>query len=224
MIKNQIPILISDLGMLFPKSTSLRKARYGLYRCFCGKEFKTQTQSVKNGVTTSCGCYQKKQASMSSVLLHTTHGFTQHPLYNIWSHMIDRCNNPKNKAYKNYGGRGITVCQRWLNVENFVQDMYPFYKQGLTLDRENNDLGYSNDNCRWATSFIQRRNTRILKATNTSGYRGVSFIKRLNKFQVNIMVDNTPIYLGLAETAIDGASIYNQYVLDNNLEHTKNIL
>lgn len=224
MTQNQKPILITELGMLFPKPTSLKKAKYGLYKCFCGKEFKTQMWSVKNGLTTSCGCYHKKQASISASLLHTTHGQTNHPIYKVWYHMIDRCNNPKNISYNNYGGRGITVCSEWLSIENFIQDMFPSYKKGLTIDRKNNDLGYSKDNCRWSTSFVQSRNTRILKSTNTSGYRGVSFIKRLNKFQVNIMVNNVPMYLGLFDSAIEGAMAYNQYIINYNLEHTKNIL
>ena len=85
--------------------------------------------------------------------------------------MIERTSNPRNKAYKDYGGRGITVCERWLKFENFFADMGA-RPPGLTLDRRNNDGNYEPGNCRWATRHEQVVNRRMFK-TNKSGVRGV---------------------------------------------------
>ena len=106
------PLLIKDLGMLYPKETSKQKNRYGLYKCNCGAEFKAPTRNVKQGFTLSCGCYQKA--------LLITHGLLTHRLYKVWSDIIGRTNNVKCKAYKYYGGRGIKICDRWLDVANFI--------------------------------------------------------------------------------------------------------
>lgn len=89
-------------------------------------------------------------------------------LYSIWGAMIRRCESPKHKHYHNYGGRGINVCQRWRNsFSDFLADMGPTYKAGLTIERINNDLGYNKENCRWATRAEQRRNNRFLRIIDT---------------------------------------------------------
>lgn len=81
------------------------------------------------------------------------------PAYKIWSSMKERCHNPNNKHYNDYGGRGIKVCDRWLKFENFLADMGD-RPNGLSLDRIDNDMGYSKDNCRWATMMEQGGNKR----------------------------------------------------------------
>lgn len=96
------------------------------------------------------------------------------------------------------------------------------YESNLTIDRKDNDKGYGPDNCRWVTQEIQSRNTRRIRENNTSGYRGVSFKKAINKFQCRINVDKKQIYLGVYDSAIEAALTYDKYVVDNNLEHTKN--
>lgn len=212
--KNMELVLIKDLWMLYPTENSKRKFRYGLYKCFCGNEFKTQISDINKGTTKSCGCFQKQRS--------TTHGLNKHRLYNIWAEMKARCNNQKNKHFNDYGGRGITVCDRWLDVRNFIDDMYPTFKDGLSIDRIDNNKGYSKDNCRWTTNIIQSRNTRLIRINNSSGYRGVSFNKKKKKFVAQIMVNLKYKHLGYFDTAIDGAKAYNNYVINNNLEHTKN--
>jgi len=90
-----------------------------------------------------------------NVPLNSMGGIAKHPLYYIFDAMFARCYDPGNSSYKNYGGRGITICDRWkqqrpIGFWNFVQDMGP-RPEGYTLERKNNDLGYSPDNCKWAT-------------------------------------------------------------------------
>ncbi|MFA9240570.1 MAG: AP2 domain-containing protein [Candidatus Paceibacteria bacterium] len=208
-------ILLQDLGMLFLNENSNRKIRYGLYQCFCGKEFKTQVQNIKLGNTKSCGCLRLKGS-------HKTHNLTHHKIYNVWRQMIDRCSKPNHISYKNYGARGITVCERWLSVANFIEDMFPSFKDGLSLDRINPNGNYELSNCRWATKNVQARNTRLIYASNTSGYRGVSWQETAKKWKTSIVVKSKYIYLGLFTNVIDSAKAYDNYIIENNLEHTKN--
>ena len=133
--------------------------------------------------------------------------------------MVNRCYNEKKPNYKDYGERGIKVCDRWLDINNFIEDMYPDYKEGLTLDRIDVNGIYEPDNCRWATLNIQMQNTREIYRTNTSGYRGVSWSKRDNKWVGQIKVENKLIYLGSFKTSIEAGKAYERYVRLNNLEH-----
>lgn len=89
--------------------------------------------------------------------------------YAVWNAMRQRCDNPNDKAYYNYGGRGIKVCKEWENVDNFYADMFPSYKHGLTLDRVDNDKGYSPANCKWSTRLEQQNNRRT---NNYITYKG----------------------------------------------------
>jgi hypothetical protein len=213
------PILIKNLGMMFPTESSKKKARYGIYKCgFCGTEFKTNTYDINRGNTKSCGCYGKKRKAEGT---NKTHGLRNTKLYNIWNSMKDRVFNIKNKAYKNYGGRGITICDEWKN------DAEAFYNwailngyeenKGLSIDRIDNDGDYCPENCRWTTRVIQARNQRIQK-NNISGYKGVYFRKDNKKFTAYITVEGKRIHLGTFKTAVEGAIAYNNYIIENNLE------
>ena len=211
-------ILLEDLGMQYPTDKSLKKKRYGLYKCYCGNEFKTIVQGVKCGNTTSCGCYRSSRALESN----TKHNLTHHRLYNTWKMMMHRCNNPKTINYKDYGARGIKVCDRWHNVSNFIEDMYPTFKDGLTLDRINPNGNYEISNCRWTTDAVQSRNTKKLQINNTSGYRGVHYNTAEKIWKAQIKVNSTTICLGRYDNPLECALIYDKYIIDNNLEHTKN--
>lgn len=222
MLNNQeisAPVLIKDLGLMYPSEISRQKVRYGMFLCSCGNIFKSTTYRVDTKKTMSCGCYHKLMAKKSN----SKHGLWNHKIYHVWNSMIGRCKNEKDNNFQDYGGRGITVCERWLDVRNFIEDMYPTYQNGLSIDRINNDGNYEPSNCRWTTRNVQARNTRQCISTNKSGYRGVSKNTR-NKYSAVIYVNNSPVYLGVFEDKVEAAIAYNKYVDENNLEHTKNII
>jgi hypothetical protein len=142
--------------------------------CGCGTETNTMLQSLLKGETTSCGCYHREGlAEINRSAEHrahaTTHGLTKHPLYGTWCGMIARCEDPDHHAFKNYGGRGITVYPEWHDVAAFVTwveaNLGP-RSAGMTLDRANNDRHYEPGNVRWATLSEQRRNRRSKEQYN----------------------------------------------------------
>lgn len=136
--------------------------------------------------------------------------------------MIRRTSNVDDKRYKDYGAKGITVCEAWKDFNNFKNDMFSTYEKGLTLDRVDTNGNYEPSNCRWATASVQVRNTRIIYAHNTSGYRGVYLDKRRNKWVSRIVLNNKGKFLGSFTTALEAAIAYDTFVIDNSLEHTKN--
>lgn len=123
-----------------------------VYRCDCGTEKCVQIGSIQIGTTKSCGC--------ASADRMRTHGLWNDPLSIVWRHMVNRCTDPNDEHYANYGARGITVCPRWMDLTAFHSDMAPTYVPGLTLDRRDNAQGYSPANCHWITPMQQARNKR----------------------------------------------------------------
>ena len=152
------------------------------------------------------------------------HYLSNHKLYAVWCKMINRCTKNNDKSFKNYGARGISVCDEWsirfLNFYNWSMDNG--YQEGLTLDRQDNDKGYSPINCRWTNRIVQNRNTRKLMSTNTSGYRGVSWNKNRNYWSCKITIENKTINIGRFFDKVEAAKAYDNYIINNNLEHTKN--
>jgi hypothetical protein len=121
--------------------------------CACGnKNLVIRFDSLKSGVTRSCGCYHREQ--------NKTHGLTSNEHYNRWSHILDRCNNPNSPAYKDYGGRGIKVCDRWHDVRLFIEDLPDGYEPGLEIDRIDNNGNYEPGNVKWSTKKENGRNKR----------------------------------------------------------------
>lgn len=147
-------------GRLTAKEVAQRSSRKGgntkwLCVCDCGGSGVIYASNLISGQTKSCGCLHKEYLYK--------HGFTTHasvkPTYSCWKQMKDRCRNPKNKFFHYYGGRGIKVCEKWLNFEGFLADMGE-KPEGLTLDRIDTNGDYEPNNCRWITQANQMRNTR----------------------------------------------------------------
>lgn len=128
----------------------IRKERMYKCLCECGTSKDVKHNHLLNDKTKSCGCSW------------TTHGMSSSNEYRVWDSMVRRCHNKNHYAFKDYGGRGIQVCDKWLNFKGFFEDMGSQPK-GMTLERKNNSLGYSKDNCIWATITEQARNRRSTK-------------------------------------------------------------
>jgi hypothetical protein len=138
---------------------------YHLYLCQCGNKFITLQNSVRRGLTTSCGCVSKRKSSERARKMsqqNVKHGMCHTREYQTWDTMIQRCTNPNATKYYNYGGRGITICDEWRSFENFYKDMGP-RPELKTLDRIDNEKGYYKENCRWATASEQCLNRRKRK-------------------------------------------------------------
>lgn len=181
----------------------------------CGNPKKILFQTIKSKNSKSCGCLLGK---------HTTHNMSRTNLYSRWNSMKQRCFNPKHPSFKNYGGRGITVCSQWVDDFNvfYKWSLKNGFKENLSIDRENNDLNYTPKNCRWTTREVQSRNTRILSSNNKTGFRGVSFDKDRCIYVSKITVSLKSITIGYGASSLECAIEYDRFVRKNNLEHTLN--
>jgi hypothetical protein len=135
-----------------------RRERRWLCECDCGEMVEVGTGSLRSGNTRSCGCLRRD----TNTARLTTHGASKTRTYASWKTMLQRCDDENHVAFSYYGGRGITVCERWRSFENFLADMGK-RPEGKTLDRIDPDGNYEPSNCRWATYKEQRANHRPKK-------------------------------------------------------------
>ncbi|MEV5703041.1 AP2 domain-containing protein [Streptomyces anthocyanicus] len=150
----RIDIQGQRFGRLVVLSEAGRKGRKvaWLCQCDCGKTTRTTGTLLRTGQSKSCGCTHGGH--------NATHRMTGSRLYGTWKNMLNRTTNPNTKGYTYYGGRGITVCERWRKFENFYADMGPTFRDGLSLDRIDSNGNYEPANCRWVDLPEQNRNKR----------------------------------------------------------------
>lgn len=137
------------------------KHRFWLCRCRCGRETRVEGSKLKRGSTKSCGCMKSSACAIAQLKHGGSRRRNKDAEYNIWCKMRQRCNNPKDAAYRHYGGRGIKVCDRWWDsYENFLEDMGRRPSKKHSIDRIDNDGNYEPENCQWATHEKQMQNQR----------------------------------------------------------------
>ena len=213
---------IEDVGMKFATSNSKRKARFWLVECpICSKRFEAAMSNVKSGTTTKCKSCSVRQ-------INSTHGESKTKLYIMWANMKKRVYDKNSISHKYYGAEGIVVCDGWKNDYLVFKKWATSngYEEGLSIDRIDVHGNYEPNNCRFVDSKTQSRNTRRLMSTNTSGYRGAYAVddktSSLNSWKAQITLDGKSKHLGMFATKLEAANAYDRYILDNNLEHTRN--
>lgn len=194
-----MPVVVNLTGRKFGRLSVVKKSRFynrkgTMWECICdcGVEIITITDRLTTGHTQSCGCLHNERKTNAAI----RHGHTRkghiHQDYHIWIGMKTRCLNKNSRLYKNYGGRGIKICERWLESNgigfiNFIADMGPRPSLSYSLERVNNNGGYNPGNCKWATNSEQANNKRTNKRII---YGGESFTVAQFSRKVNLIPSN----------------------------------
>lgn len=179
--------------LLVLEFAGLAENRNALWNCLCdcGNEKIIKGHLIKRGKTKSCGCLNKEITSKRG----RKHKMAGTKFYQVWNTMIMRCHNPNSKSFKCYGAKGITVCDRWRVFQNFYDDMFPTYKEGLSIERKDFTKGYNPENCTWATKLEQANNT---SSNHVIEYKGAKYTLSQAARLAGISVDTFKrrIYLG----------------------------
>ncbi len=186
-------------------------------KCDCGKTIKVFIDNLKREHTRSCGCKKGSMISKSKI----THGKTHTKLAHIYNQMKARCYYKKNPAYKNYGGRGIKICNEWLDKENGFMSFYNWainngYKEGLTIDRIDNNSNYEPNNCRWATYYEQannKRNNRMLT------YNGETYT--ITQWARKLGITYGSMYRRIKK-GLTGEMLFHKGKIDSNIKRRRN--
>ena len=210
-------IFLRDLKSFSGKNG--RKTRMALFLCSCGASFGARIEKVKSYHTKSCGCTKAISISQKN----STHGLSNSPLFIVWQNMKARCYNKNHPRFKDWGARGISVCEEWKNdfMSFYNWALNNGYSSLLSIDRKENDGNYTPLNCRWVNKSIQSQNTRILMSTNTTGFRGVH-LNKYGKYRATIHIDGKNKHLGYFSSDVEAAIAYNNYVIVNKLNNTIN--
>jgi hypothetical protein len=153
-----------------------------LCKCDCGSEKEVIGYDLRNGKVVSCGCFKRERLKN----LKSTHGLSHHRLYNTYYNMVERCGNENDPNYNHYGGRGIKVCEEWLDdfMSFYNWSMENGYSDKLTIDRTDNNGNYEPNNCRWVTQKEQNENRRANRYVDIDGVIK-SFSKWCEIYQIN---------------------------------------
>lgn len=169
------------IGKTYGRLTVVRRVKgvgnFWMTRCSCGCNKKVNGARLVSGDTKSCGCFQRTRLGMRAF----KHGKTGTATHNSWKAMLRRCSDPNMQFWEHYGGRGITVCERWKVFNNFFADM-GLRPQGMTIERVDNNGNYEPSNCKWGTDAEQARNSRNAKL-NSEAVKVLRFMvkKGINK-------------------------------------------
>jgi hypothetical protein len=184
-------------GKSFNRWTIIKYESKGFWlcKCICGTEKKVFAFNITHGISKSCGCYRDEKAASDNFI----HGLSDTPIHKRWMDMHQRCENPNNSRYKDWGGRGITICPRWhrsnpngfINYVSDIKNLGEKSDDSYTVDRIDNDGDYSPENIRWASKNEQRLNQRKHRL-RTISYIGFTrslkeWAKLLNTYPSNIL-------------------------------------
>lgn len=170
-----MPRVLDAIGTRFGRLTLLslvcedRKPSKGTYRCDCGSVVTVPLGVVRSGHTSSCGCLRLERAKVATVRALTKHGLAATKIWNTWSRMKQRCTNPNDDRWHQYGGAGIRVCERWMDFENFLKDMGQPPTPKHSIDRIDPHGDYTPENCRWADWVTQGNNKKNNRRLTISG-------------------------------------------------------